>query len=636
MPADLAPLLEGLPVLRGLPPDSLREAGAGASRRRVEAGEYLFRQGEGPPEEVFYLISATAEILVGPPGEERAVSLSRPGQLVGWLTVFSTEPFPASARVVEPGELIQLPAPAIRRLLDRHPSVGQVLATTMARRLEDLFQEIRRTAAQAPLGRAETFPFRKRVSEVLESPATVLGPAATARAAAQAMGEGRASAVLVADERGLQGIVTETDLIRRVLAEGRDAAAVPLAGIMSSPVCSLPPDAYLYQALGLMRRRGVRQLAVVDGERLVGTVSLRALVAMASSQTLELSEQIEGAQSLSSLAEAHRRSTAICCDLLEEGLAAEEVGRLLSHINRDVHRRTLELALLEMEAEGLGRPPLPFCFIVMGSHGRAECHLASDQDHGMILADYPREDWEAVEPYFRELGERVSRGLARAGFALCRGNVMSLNPVWRKSVSEWKRQVNGWYADPTSHAVRYTTLFYDFQPVWGDGSLARELRAFISDGIRENFPLLRSLFREASHHRVPLTLFKSFVTERSGPHKGHLDVKRSGLLFLVECARILALRHGVAETGTAERLSALARAGAIPVEEAEFALTAYRTLFHFLLGAQARRLREGAPPDAHIAPQALPIQERYLLRHALEATGRLQGLVHASFGDVFF
>jgi CBS domain-containing protein len=115
-----------------------------------------------------------------------------------------------------------------------------------------------------------------------------------------------------------------------------------------------------------------------------------------------------------------------------------------------------------------------------------------------------------------------------------------------------------------------------------------------------------------------------------------MDIKRSGLLFVVECARILALRHGVAETGTVERLQALVQKEAIPADEAEFVQTAYKTLFHFLLTAQVRKLSAGDPTDNYVDPETLPIQERYLLRHALEATGRLQGMVHASFGSIFF
>lgn len=635
MSTDLEVLLAGIPALGDLSPQSLEELQGALSRRTVNSGEYLFRQGEGPPPNVFYLISASAEVLVGPPDDELAVSLSRPGQLVGWLTVFTKEPFPASARVVEAGEVFQIPADLLRVLMDRHPSVGRVLASTMARRLEDLFGEIRAQSAQASLSKAETFPFRKKVVEVLSPEPLTLPADTTAREAAGAMGSAGRSSVIVTEAGALRGIVTEKDLVQRVIAAGRDPETVRLGEVMTSPVLSLGLDTYLYKALGIMRQKGVRHLPVVDGERLVGVVSMRALMAIGTSDTLELAERIEGARTHDVLSEAHRSSLSVCIHLLDEGVPAEEVSRLLSHINRDIHRRVLEIAIEEMALQGRGRPPVDFCFIVMGSHGRGENHFSSDQDHGMILADYPPEEWRRVEPYFMDLSARLSEGLARVGYASCRGYVMSSNPVWRKPVREWKDQVLGWYANPSSNAVRYTTVFYDFLPIWGDPALARQLRTFITEGIQKNFQLLRSLFLEASQHRVPLTFFKNFITLKSGPRRGQLDLKRSGLLFVVECARILALRHGVQETCTIERLQALADREAIPRDEAEFVVTAYRTLFHFLLNAQARRLQAGDPPDSYLAPQNLPIQERYLLRHALEATSRLQGMVSTSFGQIF-
>lgn len=636
MTTDVDVLLKGIPAFSELSPESLEELENSITRRRARAGEYLFRQGEGPPPNVFYLISATAEVLAGPTKEEHAVSLSRPGQLVGWLTVFTSDPFPASARVVKAGELIQIPAELVRTLMDRHPAVGQVLATTMAKRVGDLFQEIRNRGAQTPLNRAETFLFRKKVSEVMTSPVLALPPDATAREAAVAMGQARASSVVVMGEGAPMGIVTEKDLVQRVLSREVDPDQIRLDQVMSAPVATLPPQEYLYKALGTMRSRHLRHLPVVDGERLVGILSTRDLMSMGVNDTLELAEQIHSAGSLDLLHRAYRNTHAMCVSLLQEGMPAEEVSQLLSHINRDIHRRVLEICLAGMESEGLGQPPVPFCFIVMGSHGRGENHMHTDQDHGMILADYPPEEWARVEPFFMELSGRVSEGLAVVGFSLCQGNVMSSNPVWRKAMREWKAQVEGWYRDSTSNAVRYTTLFYDFLPIWGDVGLARELRDYITEGIQRNATLLRSLFEEASHHKVPLTFFKNFVTERAGPHKGQLDIKKSGLLFVVECARILSLRHGIPATGTVERLEALAAKGVAAREEVEFIQTAYKSLFHFLLNAQARRFQAGEAVDNYVDPQSLPIQERYLLRHALEATGRLQGLVNASFGNLFY
>jgi CBS domain-containing protein len=374
----------------------------------------------------------------------------------------------------------------------------------------------------------------------------------------------------------------------------------------------------------------------MDEGRPVGIVSMRSLVEQATSETLELMERIEGAESFEAIAAARAMSHAVCSHLLEEGIPGDEVSQVLSRINRDLHRQVLEGTMRALEAEGWGGPPATFCFILMGSHGRHENHFNTDQDHGMILANYPPAAWHDVEPYFMELGTRVSERLTQVGFGSCRGQVMSANPVWRKPVGEWKAQIQGWYANPSSNAVRYSTLFYDFQPVWGEASLARELRAFITEGIQRNHPLLRSLYNEASRHKVPLTWFRNFITEKAGCHKGQMDLKRSGFLFVVECARILALRHGVTQTGTVERLEALSRMGVIPREEAEFVQTAYKTLLHFLLTAQAGKLRAGETVDNYIEPRALSIQERYTLRHALEATSRLQRTVHAEFGEIFF
>jgi len=632
---DLELLLQAAPALTRLPGEALDVLGRALTRRTLGVGEYLFRQGEGPPGRVYHLVSATVEIRVGVGDEEQVVSVSGPGDLVGWLSVFTPDPFPASARVAAPGDVLEVPTEVLRELAARYPEVGSLLAASMARRLQDLFRRVREEArGDALVGRADAAAFRRRVVEVMSAPPVRVTPLDSVRQAAQAMAGRRAGSALVEEAGALRGILTEKDLVGKVLARGSDPDATPVEAVMSTPVIRVAPDTYVYKALGVMSRHRIRHLPVAEGERVLGVVSMRALLPLVTRGTLELVESIEAAKTLDDLRRARTEAARVCVDLVHEGLAGDEVARALSHLYRDIHRRALELTIGKLEEEGWGRPPVRFCFIVMGSHGRYESHMATDQDHGMILADYPAHEWGCVEPYFMELGHRVSAALEAVGFPACRGHVMSRNPVWRKPAGEWRRQVQGWFDRPGSVAVRYSTLFYDFAPIWGDATLAHELRRFLLQGVRRNFHLLQSLYGEASRHRVPLTWFKTFVTERKGPHRGELDLKRSGLLFVAECARILALRHGVGETSTIGRLQALADRGAVPAEEAEFVQTAYRTMLFFLLRAQARALAGGRPPDTYLNPSARPIQERYLLRHALEAAGRLQDLVRASFGEI--
>ncbi len=636
MDTNLNLLIEGLPLLKDLPPDALEELGGNIERRKSYFGEYLFREGEGPLPKVYFLISATCEIVVGPPDDEKVVYISGPGQLIGWLTVFTTDPFPVSAHIVESGDILQIPTHIVKKLMEEHSSVGEVFASTMARRMQDLFRQIGSEARRSPMSRAETFPFRKRASEVMVTTPLTLSPDDFVISAAERISEAGRSSAIVCKNGFPQGIVTEKDLVKRVLVTGKDPETTPVKDIMSTPVYTLQPDSYLYMALGIMRLKRIRHLAVVDNDRLVGTISMRILMDMSSSETLELVEHIAGAESLATLKRARQQSITVFSHLLESGMPAGEVSKLLSTLNRDIHRRVLEITMEDLEKEGKGKPPISYCFILMGSHGRGENHLNTDQDHGMILADHDLDQRDAINEYFVELTTRLSHALDDVGFTLCTGNVMSSNPVWRKPISEWKAQVRVWLANPDSNAVRYSTLFYDFLPIWGDRALARDLRQYITSAIQMNYTMLNSLFDEASQHKVPLTTFlKSFITEKSGPHKGQMDIKRSGLLFVVECARILALRYGVTETGTIERIQALVGKKEIPEDQADFIITSYKTLFHFLLTAQMEKLSNGETPNNYISPSELPIQERYMLRHALEAAGILQGIVRVTFGDIY-
>ncbi|MBI5441071.1 MAG: CBS domain-containing protein [Deltaproteobacteria bacterium] len=561
--------------------------------------------------------------------------MAKPGQLMGFLSMFTHEPSPVSVRVVGPGEVLTFPPAVLRALTDRYPSVGQVLAATMAERLQDVLRDVLAHGRRSGLRHAETFPFRRRVCDAMAPDALILSGEATVGHAANAMREAGAGAVIVEDQGRPVGIVTERDLVLRVLANNLDPKGVRLREIMSTPLYSVPSDAYLYKAMGFMRTHKVLFLPVVDDGRLVGLLSIRDVLAYSSRETLSLVERIEKADDIAALSEVRDRSQQICLSLLEDNVPATEVSQILSSVNRDLHRQALEICLRQMEAQGKGPPPLAFCLIAMGSHGRAESHFATDQDHGMILADAPSERRAGSEAYFSELGARFTDAMTRIGFPRCEGGVMSENRPWRRPLSEWKQELASWFSEVDPVAVRRTTVFYDFVPLWGDVSLAARLRVFVTEGVQGNHKLIRRLFEDAAHHKVPLTFFKGFVTERSGPHKGQLDLKESGLRFVVECVRILALLYGITARSTIERMEELARAGVMPTDEGRLIRGAYQCFLRLLFAAQAEALRAGAGPCAYVSPAALPVEERYLLRLALEATARLQTLVHAAVHTPF-
>ena len=633
---DLEALLGGLPAFETLPAEEIILARPHLSRKRVSEGDYLLRQGETQPELVYCLLTATAEILVGPPERERLVSLAQKGQWLGFLTMFSNEPYPVSVRISQAGEVAAIPTRLLRELAEKYPAIGRTLAADMAHSLQEVLEDILpESSGAALLHHAETFPFRRRVRDAMTGTFLSLPPATTAHRAAAAMRENGAGALVVVEGEYPVGIVTEQDMVFRVLATAQDGAGKTLGEIMSSPIHSIAPDEYLYKAMGFMSTKRILFLPVMEGGRVVGLLSIRDILALATKDTLALVENIETADSIEMLKDIRSRRRGICLSLLDDNVPATEVSQILSSVNRDLHRRTLEICLAQMSSEGKGDPPAPFCLIVMGSHGRGENHFRTDQDHGLIIGDVQSERRALVEAYFAELGSRLSEGLREIGFPLCTGGVMSSNRQWRKPLAEWQQEVDRWLTDVDPVTVRRTTVFYDFVPLWGDVALASRLRAQLTSRVKGNVRLIRALFEDAAHHMVPLTFFKGFVTEKSGPHKGQMDLKESGLLFIVECARILALLHGVAEVGTIERVGELERLGVMPPDEGRLVRGAYGTFVRLLFKAQAARIRAGEEPDAYIAPLSIPMEERFLLRLALEASERLQTLVHAAIHTPF-
>jgi CBS domain-containing protein len=300
---------------------------------------------------------------------------------------------------------------------------------------------------------------------------------------------------------------------------------------------------------------------------------------------------------------------------------------MISLINRDIHRRAHELA-----AEGLGVPPVPYCLYVTGSHGRLENLLTPDQDHGMIIAD--SEQNYQYDQYFIDLGVKFSDYLDQIGYVYCPGYLMSSNPLWRKSLSEWKQQINYWFEAQVREMGRYVTVLFDAAPIAGEVDLFKELKDYAFTILGQHHEVFRVLHEEEGGHRVPLSLLGGFVTDKKGPHKGQLDVKKSGLIFVVETIRILALQHNIRETGTLKRIAKLVEGGFVHSNDGEYFESAYQVLLHYALKSQVFKASRGEKLDTYINPKILSPRDKETLRHALKAVSTLQDFVASEFGQL--
>jgi CBS domain-containing protein len=453
----------------------------------------------------------------------------------------------------------------------------------------------------------------------MQAPPLVVGGELPALEVVARMTEARASAAVILDGARVAGILTEQDVTRRIA--GRAVEGRPVADLMTRPVATIRADQPLYEAIGFMRRLGLRHMPVVDAEGdLCGVLYLRDAFFAAAPGLVEHIDQLTHETTLDGLREVKAAQVRLAADLFADRVPAPEIQSLISHINNDIYRRVVQLNLDAMHGAGWGAPPVAFAAIVMGSGGRGESFLFPDQDNGFILADYPDEEHGRIDPFFIELALRMTTHMDQLGFPLCRGGVMAINPVWRKTASQWRQQVTRWIRRRSEIAMQLCDVLFDFQSVYGEAELAEALRGVILGEIRTTPGFLPRMFGVQAEHRAGLGWFNRLLRERGDPaHRGKVDLKYRGTLPLAEAVRLLALREGIAATGTLARIDALRAAGHLGRDEQDHLRAAFDHITGLQLRQQIADYQAGRPVSNHVSPAALTERELGLLKDGFRA-----------------
>jgi CBS domain-containing protein len=479
------------------------------------------------------------------------------------------------------------------------------------------------------LKKVESFPYREKLRSIMDTDVYTCIPSCILRDVVKKMAARNISSVIVTDHlKKPVGIMTERDIIKRVIAYdcvGLDYT--PISVVMTSDPVTLHPENTIYRALAVLSESHIKHLPLIEDGKIVGIITMRQLLKLRYPEPLTLIAGIREAKEVATLKAIKDKLPKMAEERLESGRSAYDIVAMVSLINRDIHRRALELA-----AEGLGQPPVPYCLYLTGSHGRLENLLTPDQDHGMIIAD--NEQNYQYDQYFIDLGVSFSDYLNQIGYAYCPGYLMSSNPLWRKSLSEWKQQINYWFETQVRELGRYVTVLFDAASIAGEVGLFKELKDYAFIVLGQHHEVFRILHEEEGAHRVPLSFLGRFVTDKEGLHKGQLDVKKSGLIFVVETIRILALQHNIRETGTLKRIAKLVAKGVIHSNDGEYFESAYQVLLHYALKAQVSKVSRGDNLDTYIDPKMLSPRDKETLRHALKAVSTLQDIVASEFGQL--
>jgi CBS domain-containing protein len=327
--------------------------------------------------------------------------------------------------------------------------------------------------------------------------------------------------------------------------------------------------------------------------------------------------------SVAEVAAAARALRGRVAERLARGDDAESVTASITAFNDAATRRLIAIVGAEDAFRGAGA-----CWIALGSEGRDEQTLASDQDNALVFADGP--DASATCARLVPLAARVNDALDACGLAYCRGDVMAAR--WCLPESAWRERFAAWLRTPDPAALLNAVVFFDFRPIAGATPVAARLRSWLAARTPDAGAFLGALARNALENGPPLGLFGRLVSARAGAERGTIDLKTNGVQPYVEAARVYALAGGSAATHTPERLRAAADGHRIAAADIAAWCAAFGTLQRMRLELNVRQIAAGQPPGNHLDPRTLDAAAQRSLRAALQATRGLQARLARDFG----
>jgi CBS domain-containing protein len=448
----------------------------------------------------------------------------------------------------------------------------------------------------------ELTPFMvARVDEIYLHVPCIIGAQASIRNALSEMAGTNAKVILV-DNEGVMGIVTDTNLREKVLLADKSVSD-PIGDIATYGLITIERSDFLFNALLLFTKHGVKRLVVTEEGKIVGILEQLDLLSHFANHTHLIAASIERATSIDELQSIERSLMQVVRSLTSKGVRVRYVSKLVSELNAKVYRKVFEMVLPETMQRRCA-------LVVMGSEGRGEQVLRTDQDNALIIAD--GEDEEAYRPFM----ERLNEYLIRLGFPKCAGNIMVSNPYWRRSVSGYKKQISSWTDTLNEETLQSLSIFLDAHCVAGDETLLTECKNFLFERFEGRSDILAHLAKASLAFETPLSLFSGFVLGRDA-HESELDIKKGGVFAIVHGVRILALEHKIETTNTTERIKELNNIGLFDKRFASELIEAYDTLLSIRLRtmlSQKQVLKE----QNYDNPKLLSKADRDLLKDAFK------------------
>jgi CBS domain-containing protein len=563
-------------------------------------GAVILQQAGAPATNLFVVRKGEVEILDG----GRVIDEVGEGDVFGMWSLLGKVAPSATVRAAQDTLCYLIPAGLANDVLQTGAGIAFVAASVR-----------RRIARVDETLKAEIDPARyRKVSELVRRPPVTAESSTTVADAAELMARERISCLLIRGSDGEVGVLTDRDLRTRVVAERR-SALTPIGDVMTPRAETVPAETMAGEVLLRMLEGGFHHFPVVDtAGTVVGVVTDTDLMGLGRHTPFALKSAISRAPDRDGVASAVGDLPEVIASLVESSADPVDIGHVIAFSIDAATRRLLELGIAE-----LGKPPVEWAWLALGSAARQEQAIHTDQDHALAFEG----DREAAEPALAPLAEFVTAGLEQAGFARCRGEVMAANPALRLSVDEWVERFDHWMNLQTPKASEQLSVVFDFRRVAGDLDAEAPLNEAMKQAVGRPV-FLQHLARRGLDLKPPIGFVGRFRVERGGERPGTVDVKRGGILIIGNIARAYAIRAGITAKRTVDRLRGAEQTGEIDAETREGLEEAFRFLWDVRLRHHVEQLRDGQELDDFVDPKDLGGVARQGLKEAFRIVAHAQ------------
>ncbi|NNF96536.1 MAG: CBS domain-containing protein, partial [Halobacteria archaeon] len=588
----------------------------------LKDGDSLFAAGVPYQHQLYVLLDGIITIQ----RKHGQVNPLQPGEFIGLSNYLDKSPYTATAVAEGDCTILRFTDNVFHKLEQRYSELSHLVDHIIGKRIRN------RTTTSHPVSGVMGQP----VYTVMTSPLAQCDVQTTIGDAYNIMQERKIGSLAVfKDEKKLIGMLTFAGLCGALVNKQAGAETLVAEAACETPVCVSYIDP-LWHAEDKLQSHHIKYLVVTREGAPVGLISQTDLFKARVKHQNIIIEQIRDADSLSALRNFYNAMYEMARDAHERNHHAVQAVQEISEIHLAIQRRCVELTLLDLEQRGLGPAPRNYSLLIMGSGGRREMLLTPDQDNGLIIDDNPGELTVEETNWFKTFSEQLNINLDKAGYILCPGDIMARNPMFHKTLSQWRKQISHMVRQPNNKSARWGNIVFDFTTLYGDDMLTRKLREHLLAELQQFDTLLGYMVEDDAEGRPPLGFFNQLLTMEDETHKGKIDIKRNGLRLIADAARIYALHAGLAETNTRERLKVLVHLGILNRDLVDSILAAFDELLHLLIVHQIEQVEQQQVPDKFIKPDALPWQTRSVLRVSMRAIKRLQDQLQGQFGRSAF